>query len=92
MPRRSILSASERDSLPPTRREGWREHLVELQSVFAKDSVAANTFPLSLVLLAYNPSRRIGFDMIDKLHESHPEIVKRLRRADGHLQKVIAMI
>ena len=25
------------------------------------------------------------------IHESHPEIVKRLKRADGHLQKVIAM-
>jgi DNA-binding FrmR family transcriptional regulator len=25
------------------------------------------------------------------VHESHPEIVKRLKRADGHLQKVIAM-
>lgn len=28
----------------------------------------------------------------DHAHESHPEIVKRLRRADGHLQKVIAML
>ena len=27
----------------------------------------------------------------DHIHESHPEIVKRLKRADGHLQKVIAM-
>ncbi|RQH09470.1 metal-sensing transcriptional repressor [Bradyrhizobium sp. RP6] len=26
------------------------------------------------------------------LHESHPDIVKRLKRADGHLQKVIAML
>jgi DNA-binding FrmR family transcriptional regulator len=25
-------------------------------------------------------------------HRSHPEIVKRLRRADGHLRSVIAMI
>lgn len=25
-------------------------------------------------------------------HQSHPEIVKRLRRANGHLLKVIAMI
>jgi DNA-binding FrmR family transcriptional regulator len=25
------------------------------------------------------------------LHESHPDIVKRLKRADGHLQRVIAM-
>lgn len=25
-------------------------------------------------------------------HESHPEIVKRLRRAEGHLKKIIAMI
>lgn len=25
------------------------------------------------------------------VHESHPDIVKRLKRADGHLQKVIAM-
>ncbi len=26
------------------------------------------------------------------LHESHPEIVKRLKRADGHLRGVIEMI
>lgn len=25
-------------------------------------------------------------------HETHPEIVKRLKRADGHLRSVIAMI
>lgn len=26
------------------------------------------------------------------LHETHPEIVKRLKRAEGHLKSVIAMI
>ncbi len=26
------------------------------------------------------------------IHRSHPEIVKRLRRAEGHLRRVIAMI
>jgi len=26
------------------------------------------------------------------IHETHPAIVKRLKRADGHLKKVIAMI
>ncbi len=26
------------------------------------------------------------------LHETHPEIVKRLRRAEGHLRSVIGMI
>ena len=26
------------------------------------------------------------------VHASHPDIVKRLKRADGHLQKIIAMI
>jgi len=26
------------------------------------------------------------------IHESHPEIVKRLKRADGHLRRVIEMI
>lgn len=25
------------------------------------------------------------------VHETHPDIVKRLKRADGHLQRVIAM-
>jgi DNA-binding FrmR family transcriptional regulator len=25
-------------------------------------------------------------------HESHPEVVKRLRRAEGHLRKIVAMI
>ena len=26
------------------------------------------------------------------IHESHPDIVKRLKRAEGHLRRVIAMI
>jgi DNA-binding FrmR family transcriptional regulator len=26
------------------------------------------------------------------LHDTHPDVIKRLRRADGHLQKVIGMI
>lgn len=30
--------------------------------------------------------------MSEPLHQSHPEIIKRLRRANGHLVKVIAMI
>ena len=30
--------------------------------------------------------------MIDTSHQSHPDILKRLRRASGHLQKVIVMI
>ena len=30
--------------------------------------------------------------MTDHVHESHPEIVKRLKRAEGHLKSVIAMI
>lgn len=25
-------------------------------------------------------------------HQSHPDIIKRLKRADGHLKKIIAMI
>lgn len=28
----------------------------------------------------------------NKLHQSHPDIVKRLRRAEGHLRSVIEMI
>lgn len=28
----------------------------------------------------------------DALHQSHPEIIKRLRRAEGHLRGVIGMI
>lgn len=30
--------------------------------------------------------------MIDHVHASHPAIVKRLKRAEGHLRSVIAMI
>lgn len=30
--------------------------------------------------------------MTDHAHESHPEIAKRLKRADGHLRSVIEMI
>lgn len=26
------------------------------------------------------------------IHESHPEIIKRLKRADGHLRRVVEMI
>ncbi len=29
---------------------------------------------------------------IPNVHETHPEIVKRLKRADGHLQGIIEMI
>jgi DNA-binding FrmR family transcriptional regulator len=28
----------------------------------------------------------------DQLHQSHPEIIKRLRRAEGHLHSTIGMI
>lgn len=31
-------------------------------------------------------------DMSDQAHASHPDIVKRLKRAGGHLNSVIAMI
>lgn len=31
-------------------------------------------------------------DLETHLHQSHPEIVKRLKRADGHLRGVIEMI
>lgn len=30
--------------------------------------------------------------MMDQIHQSHPDIIKRLRRAEGHLHKVIGMI
>ena len=30
--------------------------------------------------------------MVHVVHESHPEIVKRLKRAEGHLKSIIAMI
>ena len=30
--------------------------------------------------------------MTDQFHRSHPDIIKRLRRAEGHLHKVIGMI
>jgi DNA-binding FrmR family transcriptional regulator len=30
--------------------------------------------------------------MAEHIHESHPEITKRLKRAEGHLKSVIAMI
>ena len=30
--------------------------------------------------------------MTEQLHKSHPDIIKRLRRANGHLLKVIGMI
>lgn len=29
---------------------------------------------------------------LPKLHKSHPEIVKRLKRAEGHLRSIITMI
>jgi DNA-binding FrmR family transcriptional regulator len=30
--------------------------------------------------------------MTEHIHESHPDIIKRLKRAEGHLKSVIAMI
>lgn len=30
--------------------------------------------------------------MVDHVHSSHPEIVKRLKRAEGHLRSVVQMI
>ena len=30
--------------------------------------------------------------MTDSTHQSHPDIIKRLRRAEGHLHKVIDMV
>ena len=30
--------------------------------------------------------------MVKRLHESHPEIAKRLKRAEGHLRTIISMI
>jgi len=33
-----------------------------------------------------------GMDTQSHLHETHPQIVKRLKRADGHLRGVIEMI
>jgi len=30
--------------------------------------------------------------MTEHIHESHPDIVKRLKRAEGHLRSVISMI
>ena len=30
--------------------------------------------------------------MPSKLHKSHPDIVKRLKRAEGHLRSIVAMI
>jgi uncharacterized protein len=30
--------------------------------------------------------------MSDQLHQSHPEIIRRLRRAEGHLRSTIGMI
>jgi DNA-binding FrmR family transcriptional regulator len=29
---------------------------------------------------------------MDHVHQSHPDIIKRLRRAEGHLRRVIGMI
>lgn len=29
--------------------------------------------------------------MMQHIHESHPDVVKRLKRAEGHLRRVIAM-
>src|SRR5438046_2236979 len=37
------------------------------------------------------PSSRIGSAMAKHVHESHPDIVKRLRRAEGHLRRVVGM-
>lgn len=40
------------------------------------------------------PLLEIGYLMVAKsdIHQSHPEIVKRLKRAEGHLRTIIGMI
>jgi DNA-binding FrmR family transcriptional regulator len=44
-------------------------------------------------MLALTPSRGIGWAMAeDLLHRTHPEVVKRLKRAEGHLRATITMI
>jgi DNA-binding FrmR family transcriptional regulator len=42
--------------------------------------------------IALSPPGGYSFQMAhDHVHESHPKIVKRLKRAEGHLRRVIAM-
>lgn len=43
--------------------------------------------------LDHIPSRGIGSGMQKTIaHQTHPEIVKRLKRAEGHLRRVVAMV
>jgi DNA-binding FrmR family transcriptional regulator len=45
---------------------------------------------IALLIHPYRGDRTAS--MTEHRHESHPEIVKRLKRAEGHLKSVIAMI
>jgi hypothetical protein NreA len=39
------------------------------------------------------PSQGIGYEMIEPhIHTTHPEVTKRLKRAEGHLRSVIEMM
>lgn len=44
------------------------------------------------VNIDYIPSRGIRYDMTEHSHSTHPAIVKRLKRAEGHLRGIIAML
>lgn len=42
-------------------------------------------------MYAITPPRGLDEMSSDHVHESHPEIIKRLKRAEGHLRRVIEM-
>jgi len=42
--------------------------------------------------LTYPPQGDMSNDMVHVFHQTHPDIVKRLKRAEGHLRNVIGMM
>lgn len=72
------------DGLP-----GKQQHEQDEERVFHRKTKEGEVFPLRTIGLLYPPGRII-FNM--SLHASHPAIIKRLKRAHGHLASVIQML
>ena len=99
----SILATALVQLLPNSRRQGNTTHLVFRRlklmitgqesersecHIGATSSQVKSDPPPEVVY----PARGIAFENHHMPHRTHPDIVKRLKRADGHLHMVVTMI
>src|SRR5215211_1985690 len=75
-----------------TNRCGAVEEALEMAAPSGPAALPVFLVALEGQLLAISPGGGYGSGMAhDHLHETHPNIVKRLKRAEGHLRRVIEM-